>query len=92
MDRTNVFADTEFDLAGKDMGHNLVYQGLLDYLEKLDQAVVAFSGGVDSSLLLYTAHQALKDKAIAITIRTPYIPAVGNGRGSVICPAAHDLP
>ncbi len=56
------------------MGHDRIYDGLLDYLQKLEQAVVAFSGGVDSSLLLYAAHQALNDKVLAITIRTPYIP------------------
>ena len=56
------------------MGHERIYQGLLDYLQKLEQAVVAFSGGVDSSLLLYAAHQALKDRVVAITIKTPYMP------------------
>ena len=56
------------------MEHDRIYQGLLDYLQNLEQAVVAFSGGVDSSLLLYAAHQALKDKVVAITIKTPYIP------------------
>ena len=35
---------------------------------------MAFSGGVDSSLLAYVAHQALGNKMVAITIKTPYIP------------------
>ncbi len=35
---------------------------------------MAFSGGVDSSLLAYAAHQALADRMVAITVHTPYIP------------------
>lgn len=40
----------------------------------MQQAVVAFSGGVDSSLLAYSAHRALGTKMVALTINTPYIP------------------
>ncbi len=35
---------------------------------------MAFSGGVDSSLLAYVAHEALDNNMVAITIKTPYIP------------------
>ncbi|MEE4165526.1 MAG: ATP-dependent sacrificial sulfur transferase LarE [Desulfocapsaceae bacterium] len=56
------------------MKHEEVYQALLGYLQGLEQAVVAFSGGVDSSLLLYAAHQALPGMVVAVTVRTPYVP------------------
>lgn len=46
-------------------------QDLLARLEKLRGLVVAFSGGVDSSLLLATAREALGKDVIAATARSP---------------------
>ena len=44
-------------------------------LKDLKSFVVAFSGGVDSSFLLYTAHSIGNLKVLAVTLRTPYIPS-----------------
>lgn len=46
---------------------------LISYFKGLDNAVVAFSGGVDSSVLAKAAYAALKEKALAVTIDSPTV-------------------
>ncbi|WP_319776982.1 ATP-dependent sacrificial sulfur transferase LarE [Maridesulfovibrio sp.] len=50
------------------------YDKLLEILAETDGAVIAFSGGVDSTLLLHAAKEALGEKTIAASIATPYVP------------------
>jgi pyridinium-3,5-biscarboxylic acid mononucleotide sulfurtransferase len=47
---------------------------LYSILTDLKSFVIAFSGGVDSSFLAYTAKSINNLKIIAVTLRTPYVP------------------
>ena len=50
------------------------YQKLLALLNEMRGALVAFSGGVDSSLLLAAARDALGDSLLAVTATSPTFP------------------
>lgn len=47
---------------------------LQSYIQSLDSLAIAYSGGVDSTFLLKVAHEALGEKALAITARAAIFP------------------
>ena len=51
------------------------YEDLKNYFKSLGSVAVAFSSGVDSTLMLKVAHDVLGDKAVAITARSHSFPA-----------------
>ncbi len=46
---------------------------LEEYIKNLGSLAIAFSGGTDSSFLLYLAHKILDKNVIGLTIKSPYI-------------------
>lgn len=57
-----------------DKEKDIKYNKLISYLKELGEVAIAFSGGVDSTFLVYAAHEALGDKVLALTLNSPYIP------------------
>ncbi len=47
------------------------YDRLIAVLSSCERLIVAFSGGTDSALLLFAAHQALKQNVLAVTAASP---------------------
>jgi pyridinium-3,5-biscarboxylic acid mononucleotide sulfurtransferase len=50
------------------------FRALGDAILSLKGAAVAFSGGADSSFLAKVAHDLLGDRAVAVTVDTPFVP------------------
>ncbi len=63
----NVTRDLSADLAAK-------RDRLLEILRAMPGAAVAFSGGIDSTVVARAAHEALGDRAIAVTSDSPSVP------------------
>jgi len=56
------------------MDINERYERLKKQIRELGSVAVAYSGGVDSTLLCKVAHDALGDRAIAVTVVSPMLP------------------
>lgn len=50
------------------------YRLLQDLLRSYGKVAIAYSGGVDSSLLSYVAHETLGDNAVSLTADAPVVP------------------
>ena len=65
------------------------YDALATNIQQLGHLAIAFSGGVDSTLLLKVAHDVLGENAVAITARAQMIPAREVQEASDFCNIEH---
>lgn len=67
------------------MGMNEKYTILKENLARIGSVVVAFSGGVDSTLLLKAAHESLGENVLAVTVVSPFFPREETGFAEEFC-------
>ncbi len=77
MDTMNVFPDNPAEKQAR----------LRERLFGLGSAAVAFSAGVDSTFLLHVAHDALGERAVAVTVRAPFTPPAETAAAAAFCGA-----
>lgn len=66
-------------------GNNTVLDRLHAVLSGMESALVAYSGGIDSTLVLKVAHDVLADRAVAVTAVSPTFPAMELEHSRRIC-------
>ena len=64
---------------------NKKYEMLKEYFKQLGSVAIAFSSGVDSTVMLKVAHDVLGDNAVAVTARSHSFPAREKNEAADFC-------
>ena len=84
-DETACHGSANLLVCAADMDNKLNF--LRDKIRSYESVVVAFSGGVDSAVLVAVAHDVIPDKTIAVTGNSPSVPSRDLSSAKAFCQA-----
>jgi uncharacterized protein len=83
--------DPAQDIVEQKENPSVCAKNLMQFFEEQQHAIIAYSGGVDSALMAYAAHRALRDEMVAVLADSPSL-ARREYRHAIDFAQAHGIP